>query len=452
MLQKFLIALSLFAASSAVYANHTDNDNNHGLNQGNGFFNQHFDQRHNNRFRHRRSQHVQLGPRAFFLVDDMEPGPLKSKLKRCGNGPFRKTDFSIGHRGAALQFPEHTRESYQAAARMGAGIIECDVTFTNDTELVCRHSQCDLHTTTNILATDLAEKCSIPFSPAVKDANGDIITPATAQCCTSDISLAEYKTLRGKMDASDLGATTVEAFLGGTANFRTDLYSGPTSGTLMTHAESIKLFKKLRVKMTPELKSPSVEMPFDSDGDGVGDYSQEDYAQQMIDEYKAAHVRPRKVYAQSFNLDDVLYWINNERAFGRQAVFLDNINPLDSNPDNDFPPTFAELAALRAQGVRFIAPPMWALVTLDAQNQFTPSQYAIDAHLAKLRLITWTLERSGILGDGNGGWYYQTTQDAVDNEGDTYELLDVLAQEVGIEGIFSDWPATVTYYANCMNL
>ena len=27
-----------------------------------------------------------------------------------------------------------------------------------------------------------------------------------------------------------------------------------------------------------------------------------------------------------------------------------------------------------------------------------------------------------------------------------------LAKEVGILGIFSDWPATVTYYANCMGL
>ena len=31
-------------------------------------------------------------------------------------------------------------------------------------------------------------------------------------------------------------------------------------------------------------------------------------------------------------------------------------------------------------------------------------------------------------------------------------VLDVLARNVGILGIFSDWPATVTYYANCMNL
>ena len=55
---------------------------------------------------------------------------------------------------------------------MGAGVLECDVTFTRDGELVCRHDQCDLHTTTNILVTDLASKCSVPFSPAEFDASG----------------------------------------------------------------------------------------------------------------------------------------------------------------------------------------------------------------------------------------------------------------------------------------
>jgi len=110
---------------------------------------------------------VQLGPRPYYLVDDMEDGRLKDKLMSCEDGPFRQSDFSIGHRGAPLQFPEHTVESYTAASRMGAGILECDVTFTNDRQLVCRHSQCDLHTTTNILAIpELAQKCTQPFSPA----------------------------------------------------------------------------------------------------------------------------------------------------------------------------------------------------------------------------------------------------------------------------------------------
>ena len=146
-----------------------------------------------------RHAQVQLGPRPFYLVDDMDPGPLKQELQKCAKGPFKRSDFSIGHRGAALQFPEHTRESYIAAARMGAGVLECDVTFTKDRELVCRHSQCDLHTTTNILAIpELAAKCSVPFQPAVIDPSiVATLIPTQAHCYISDISLAEFKQLHG---------------------------------------------------------------------------------------------------------------------------------------------------------------------------------------------------------------------------------------------------------------
>jgi glycerophosphoryl diester phosphodiesterase len=120
---------------------------------------------------------VQLGPRPFFLVSQMQDSPLKQQLQQCSKGPFRKTNFSIGHRGAALMFPEHTRESYEAAAKMGAGVLECDVTFTKDKELVCRHAQNDLHTSTNILLTPLAAKCTKPFEPY----NPITQTPASAE-------------------------------------------------------------------------------------------------------------------------------------------------------------------------------------------------------------------------------------------------------------------------------
>lgn len=90
---------------------------------------------------------IQLGPRPFYLVQGMDEGKPKDRLMQGKNGPFYRSDFSIGHRGAAMQFPEHSDESYRAGARMGAGIVECDVTFTGDGELVCRHSECDLHTT-----------------------------------------------------------------------------------------------------------------------------------------------------------------------------------------------------------------------------------------------------------------------------------------------------------------
>jgi glycerophosphoryl diester phosphodiesterase len=385
-------------------------------------------------------QKVQLGPRPFYLVDNMEPSDLKTELLACQNGPFEKSNFSIGHRGAAMQFPEHTRESYVAAAHMGAGIVECDVTFTADRELVCRHSQCDLHTTTNILAVpELAAKCTQPFTPA--DPVGG--TPASARCCTSDITLAEFKTLCGKMDASDPTATTVEDYLGGTADWRTDLYA--TCGTLMTHAESIELFKELDVGMTPELKVPSVAMPYE------GDYTQEAYAQQMIDEYKAAGVDASRVFAQSFSRNDVLYWIANEPTFGNQAVYLDDrydtLDGFDPNDPQTFSPTMDELVA---EGVKIIAPPMWMLVTLEA-GQIVPSAYATAAKTAGLDIITWTLERSGPL-KGTTDFYYQSIASTIERDGDMLVYLDVLAQDVGILGIFSDWPATVTYYANCMDL
>ncbi|KAL8954866.1 MAG: hypothetical protein Q9183_006894, partial [Haloplaca sp. 2 TL-2023] len=151
---------------------------------------------------------VQLGPRPYYLVDDMDDGSLKSKLQSCSEGPFTPSDFVFAHRGAPLQFPEHCVESYSAARRMGAGTIECDVAFTKDLQLVCRHAQCDLHTTTDILnRTDLAFKCTTPFTPA---SNG---TAAEAKCCTSDITQDEFKSLCGKMDGFNPNATTVEEYL-----------------------------------------------------------------------------------------------------------------------------------------------------------------------------------------------------------------------------------------------
>lgn len=386
---------------------------------------------------------AQLGPRPFYLIEDMDPGELREELKQCSDGPFLRSDFSIGHRGAPLQFPEHTRESYVAAARMGAGILECDVTFTKDRELVCRHSQCDLHTTTNILEiSELAAKCSVPFRPATFNADGTVYKKATAQCCTSDITLAEFRRLTGKMDGSNNMARTVEEYLQGTTEQRTDSTAG--NGTLMTHAESIDLFKSLGARMTPELKSATVKMPFE------GDYSQQDYAQQMINEYKAANVPPEHVWPQSFNIKDIKYWIDNEADFAAQAVFLDGRygnRGFDHTKPETYSPDMQELSDM---GVNVLAPPLWMLVA-NENGKIVPSVYANAAKSAGLQLIAWTLERSGPLASG-GGWYYQTISDIINNDGDTFALLDVLAKDVGVIGVFSDWPATVTHYANCMGI
>src|SRR5262245_1191625 len=392
---------------------------------------------------------VQVGPRPYYLINKMSPSPLKRQLEACADGPFYKTKCSLGHRaGGAAHCPAHPAESHRAGARMGAGIQECDVTFTKDGQLVCRHDQCDLHTTTNILVTPLAAQCTKGFTPAVFDASGKLVTPASALCCTSDLTVAEFKSLKGKMDASVATATTAAQYQGGTANWRTDLYN--TGGTLLTHKESIELLRSLGSHYTPELKAGNTAAKLQV-AQVFG--SQAGYAQAMINDYKAAGISPRKVWAQSFNKDDVLYWVKNEPAFGKQAAYLDDANvPADV-------PTAADLKGYYADGIRVVAPPMWVLLTVE-NGKIVPSQYAKDAKAAGLGIITWTLERSGRIveevlptkGTASPSFYYQTTLDALSSDGDILTTLDVLAKQVGILGIFSDWSGTVTYYASCMGL
>lgn len=100
--------------------------------------------------------------------------------------------------------------------------------------------------------------------------------------------------------------------------------------------------------------------------------------------------------------------------------------------------------------MKILAPPLWMLVTAK-DGKIVPSVYAQEAKKAGLGLIAWSLERSGPLTSG-GGYYYQSIKSITDRDGDTLALLDVLAKQIGVIGVFSDWPATTTFYANCMKL
>ena len=398
------------------------------------------------------SEPIQLGPRPFYLVAGMDEGPLKDRLMQCRSSPLRRTLFSIGHRGAALQFPEHTRESYEAAALQGAGIVECDATFTKHGEFVCRHAQNDLHTTTNILQTALAATCVKPFRPATVDANGKVQTPASAECRTSELTLEQFKSLRGKMDAFNSAARTIDEFVGGTAAWRTDLYAG--RGTLVTLRESIELNKRLGVLHTPELKSgdaASIDAVFGS---------QKDYALRFAQELRDAGVPPRDAWPQSFNVEDVLTWIDHT-AYGRQAVYLLDYDARDGAHDIVIQAPYNQMERgeyfrmLRQRGVRIVAPPIPALLAVDANDRIVPSQLARDLRGWGFEIITWSLERSDLRrGAARAGLYYDFDRQgrAVKKDSDLYRVLDVLARDVGIIGTFSDWPATVTYYASCMGL
>src|SRR5262249_900482 len=157
--------------------------------------------------------------------------------------------------------------------------------------------------------------------------------------------------------------------------------------------------------------------------------------------YRAADVDPKKVWAQSFDLNDILYWIHNEPAFGRQAVYLDSI---DATVNPPIPrQTKAQLAALKAAGVQIFAPPMNALLDVDAAGNVVPSQYALDIKAAGLKIISWSFERVDLTkgAAGKGSYYaFDPTGAAIRRDSDMYKALDVLAKQVKVIGMFSDWP------------
>lgn len=286
---------------------------------------------------------VSLGPRPYYLVHNVSEGALKDKLVSCENKPVGIQSWSIGHRGGGtLQIPEETVESTLAGARMGAGILECDISFTADRGLVCRHSLCDLHTTTDILLRpELAAKCSKPFTPANKT------SPASALCCTSDITTEEFTSLCGKMDGFNASATNVKDYQRGIPTWRTELYD--TCAQVLTLPDWIDLVDSIpgHRNFTPELKTPPASVPLPFKG-----YTQAQYARDAIKAFTDKGIDPSRVYFQSFTPADIYLWLNEFPAFGKQAIYLDE----DGDTADNFTVAVNRLGALKASGVNIISP------------------------------------------------------------------------------------------------
>lgn len=128
-------------------------------------------------------------------------------------------------------------------------------------------------------------------------------------------------------------------------------------------------------------------------------------------------------------------------------MYLDDANSVADLPD------LKTLAGYKSQGIHFWAPPTFALLAAEG-GKIVPSQAAKDARAAGLGLDHLD---AGALGHPGRRQQRLVPPDLLDSavktEGDSaLQALHVLAKEVGVVGVFSDWPATTTFYANCMNL
>lgn len=130
--------------------------------------------------------------------------------------------------------------------------------------------------------------------------------------------------------------------------------------------------------------------------------------------------------------------------FGDQAVALHEVNETETEYR-------ALHKMLQENSVKVVAPPLFMMVEYDETSELgmVASPYGTSAKEHGLSIIAWSLERDSPALDG---WYWSTLLDLNRTVGDNLALLHVLSEEVGVMAVFSDWPATTTFYANCMGL
>ena len=164
-------------------------------------------------------------------------------------------------------------------------------------------------------------------------------------------------------------------------------------------------------------------------------------ANSVIQEYNDhADINPSRILLQDFPT------VTGARAY--IPVTTHNENGCDGTL-KACPTTVTDLENM--QEGAYVSLPQQQLIAV-MHNKYVPSELALLAKKQNLRVVAVGFERPESLPmrSTRGGAFYETSRTITDNDGDAYEMLHVLASQVGIEHISTSWPATVTFYANCM--
>lgn len=142
----------------------------------------------------------------------------------------------IAHRGASGLRPEHTLEAYTLAIDQGADCIEPDLVMTSDGVLIARH---DTYLSTT---TDIASR---PEFASRKRVSKDSEFPGREDWWAADFTLAEIKTLRA-----------VQSFSGRSKEFD-GKFQVATFDEVLALAKSRRTASGRAVCVYPEAKSPA---------------------------------------------------------------------------------------------------------------------------------------------------------------------------------------------------
>jgi glycerophosphoryl diester phosphodiesterase len=300
----------------------------------------------------------------------------------------------IAHRGAPGYLPEHTLESITLVYAQGADFIEQDLVVTKDSKLIVLH---DIHleTVTNVEQV----------FPSRKREDG--------RYYVLDFTLAELKTLNVH-ERQDANGKQVFP----------NRYQGKGKGTfhIATFEEQIELIQQLNrqfnktIGFYPEIKSPAWHRE-----QGV-DISQLVLA--VLRKHKLDDP-DKAVYLQCFDFSETQRLRNDLDAKVKLIQLIGENDWQESPTDYDFLKTPAGLKAIAkvAQGIGPWIPQLVDLKTLQ------PTAFVEQAHTAGLKVHPYTFRK-----------------DALPENINTQQTLQLLFKDLKVDGLFTDFTDTVVNY------
>jgi glycerophosphoryl diester phosphodiesterase len=299
----------------------------------------------------------------------------------------------IAHRGASGYLPEHTLEAKAMAYAMGADFLEQDIVLTRDDVPIVLH---DIHLDT---VTDVAEQF-----PDRRRADG--------RYYAIDFTLAEIQRLKvhERIDLKTGKPVFEHRFPVGRSHF-----------TVPTLAEEIELIQGLNqstgrnVGIYPELKAPAWHR---AEG--------KDLAHIVLNTVNAYGYRTRsdRIYLQCFDFD-TLRRLRRDLGTDIKLVHLISENSWNEAPtDFDHPRTPEGIRSI-AEVVNGIGPTIGHIITdIDADSRPITTDLVKLAHSAGLEVHPYTFRA-----DALPAW-----APSLD------DLLRLFFGEVGVDGVFTDFP------------
>ena len=298
----------------------------------------------------------------------------------------------IAHRGASGYLPEHTLESVTLAYALGADFIEQDLVVTKDSKLIVLH---DIHleTVTNVEQV----------FPGRKREDG--------RYYVLDFTLAELKTLNVHERQNAKGKQVFS-----------NRYQGNGTFHIATFEEQIELILQFNHQFNkttgfyPEIKSPAWHKE-----QGV-DISQLVLA--VLRKYELDDA-DKAVFLQCFDFAETQRLRNVLNAKVKLIQLIGENDWLESPTNYNFlkTPEGLEAIAKVAQG---IGPWIPQLVDLKSMQ---PTGFVKRARIAGLKVHPYTFRK-----------------DALPDNVDTQQTMQLLFEELKVDGLFTDFPDTVIKY------